>query len=577
MKIEKQPNRPNEGAAELHPNALSQALEELLRGQAPVLPEAGGPVAPTTACPMQGEFLRMAIGETRPAEIDALMAHAAVCGNCAARLRQSMRLLGEDPSSEETAEIGNFVLASGDWQRQLAVELARTPHRSVRGKTFGWPLWAGAALAASLMLAAGVALWWQSANTPERLLAEAYTHSRAFSLRMPGAGFAEVTPETHLRGGATGHESSRLLDARSSIEQHLEKAPDDPYWLQLEARADVLEEKFDPAIDILDRLLAAGPVTASLLSDDATAYFQRGAATNSENDRATALDYLRRADELTPSDPVVLFNEAVAMEDRGQVMNAVETWNRYLRFERDPRWLAEGRSRLQALEQKLNRLRTHQSRMEQYLATPQAMRALAANETALAAVDEELSSSLLPTLLDSAYPMPVDRSRGSPCDEKCQAARILLQALAASLKHNHQDPWLTQFLPPVTIPPNPKFTEAAQALGKAIDADVAGAYFLPRNGPCRRGVFFTARPMPPGKTALGWSWPTPCSGFPIFPPATGWLTRSSAATPSLPGFRSTPSPKTPNAILLLGPNRKRTRRSCASSAWPNSNTTSCLN
>ena len=68
------------------------------------------------------------------------------------------------------------------------------------------------------------------------------------------------------------------------------------------------------------------------------------------------------------------------MEDRGQVINAVETWNRYLRFERDPRWLAEGRSRLQALEQKLNRLRTHQSRMEQYLATPQAMRALAANE-----------------------------------------------------------------------------------------------------------------------------------------------------------------------------------------------------
>ena len=95
----------------------------------------------------------------------------------------------------------------------------------------------------------------------------------------------------------------RLLDARSSIEQHLEKAPDDPYWLPLEARADVLEEKFDPAIDILDRLLAAGPVTASLLSDDATAYFQRGAATNSENDRATALDYLRRADELTPSGP----------------------------------------------------------------------------------------------------------------------------------------------------------------------------------------------------------------------------------------------------------------------------------
>jgi len=149
-------------------------------------------------------------------------------------------------------------------------------------------------------------------------------------------------PQAHLRGGATGRESGRLLNARARIERHLESAPADPHWLQLEARSDLLDERFDPAIDILDRLLAAGPATSGLLVDDAAAYFQRGAATGSENDRATALEYLRRADELAPGDPVVLFNEAVVMEDRGQVMNAVETWNRYLRFERDSRWLAEG-------------------------------------------------------------------------------------------------------------------------------------------------------------------------------------------------------------------------------------------
>jgi hypothetical protein len=61
---------------------------------------------------------------------------------------------------------------------------------------------------------------------------------------------------------------------------------------------------------------------------------------------------------------VVLFNEAIAMEDRGQVINAAETWTRYLRFERDPRWLAEGRSRLETLKQKLNQIKTHQGRME---------------------------------------------------------------------------------------------------------------------------------------------------------------------------------------------------------------------
>jgi hypothetical protein len=307
---------------------------------------------------------------------------------------------------------------------------------------------------------------------------------------MPGAGFAQVTPESHLRGSATGREPASLLDARARIERKLETAPQDPHWLQLEARADLLEEKFDPAIDILDRLLAAGPVTASLLSDDAASYFQRGVANGSENDRSTALDYLRRADELAPGDPVILFNEAVAMEDRGQVMNAVETWNRYLRFERDPRWLAEGRLRLQALELKLNRLKSHRSRVEQHLASPQAMRALAADPAALAALDEEFSSSLLPRLFDSAFPMPVDRSRGSPCAENCQAARTLLYALAASLQRTHQDPWLAQLLPSASSSPDPGFIHAAHALGQAVAEDTLGDYLSGKQSALLAGQLF---------------------------------------------------------------------------------------
>ena len=262
-------------------------------------------------------------------------------------------------------------------------DLARTPHQPGRDQAMRLYLWTGAGLAASLVIAAGLLSWWRMANNPERMLAEAYTQERIFDLRMPGAGYAGVTPQAHLRGSSTGRELSRLIEARVRIERNLENAPEDAHWLQLEARADVLEEKFDPAIDILDRLVAAGPVTSSLLLDDASAYFQRGAATGSENDRNTALDDLRRADELAPGDPVVLFNEALAMEDRGQLMNAVETWNRYVRFERDPRWLAEGRGRLAALEAKLNQLKTHQSRMEQHLATPQAMRVLAGDGAAI--------------------------------------------------------------------------------------------------------------------------------------------------------------------------------------------------
>jgi len=478
---------------------LAGALEELIQER---LARAGVPLpdpmdqdraysgASAGTCPEPGEWALLLAAEPGSADfakVSALLEHASLCWVCAGRLRA----LQAEPTPEEDALIAGLATASAEGQRRLAVELARTHRAAVLKHKARVSLWIGAGLAASLLAAAGLTAWWRAANDPERLLAEAYGHERIFDLRVPGAGFADVTPEKHLRGGSTGRESSRLLEARARIERHLEAAPEDPYWLELEARADVLEEKFDPAVDILDRLVAAGPASAALLLDDASAYYQRGTATGSENDRATALDLLRRADEQAPGDPVVLFNEAVAMEDRGQLMNAVETWNRYLRFERDSRWLAEGRRRLAALEQKLNQLRTHQGRMEQHLATPQAMRLLAADPAGLAAIDEELSTTLLPRLLSAAFPTTPDpsrtaksataQSRGSPCTQECASARALLSALAASLERNHQDPWLTRLLPSAILqsnpsPADPKFAQAIRALAGAIDASTHGDY-----------------------------------------------------------------------------------------------------
>jgi tetratricopeptide (TPR) repeat protein len=346
---------------------LAGAFEELIQQRSASThdlgsqaPESAGAADAAGRCPERGDWALLLGDEARPAEaakVTALLAHAGGCGVCAERLRA----FAADVSPEETAVLAGMEYSSREEQRKLAARLAGTPVWSGSSRAPRLYLWTGAGLAASLLVGVGLFSWWRVANNPENLLAEAYTHERIFDMRMPGAGFAEVTPKTHLRGASTGHEPAKLLDARARIEQHLEAAPEDAHWLQLEARSDILEEKFDPAIDILDRLVAAGPVSPSLLLDDASAYFQRGEATGSENDRANALDMLRRADELAPGDPVVLFNEAVAMEDRGQVMNAVETWNRYLRFERDPRWLTEGRRRLEALEQKLNQLKTHSS------------------------------------------------------------------------------------------------------------------------------------------------------------------------------------------------------------------------
>ena len=350
------PDRP----VELPEDALAKAFEELMEGRTNQAGRrhqdqaSGSAPGRADGCPEPGEWPRLLCGKPRPAEVDKLLAHAAGCSACAAE----MWLLTAEASPEEIAELSAMASASGEWQHKLAARLARTPHFEAQGSPMSAYLWVGAGLAASLLVAILAGAWWQHLNNPERLLAEAYTQSRIFEMRMPGAGFAEITPNRHLRGNASSREPAQLTEARNRIDRKLEGAPEDAHWLELEARADLMEEKFDGAIEILDRLLAAGPVTSSLLVDDAAAYFQRGALTGSESDRATALEYLRRADELAPGDPVVLFNEAVAMEDRGQTINAVETWNRYLKFERDSRWLDDGRHRLQVLEQELIRQKT---------------------------------------------------------------------------------------------------------------------------------------------------------------------------------------------------------------------------
>ncbi len=467
------PPRPSDDLAEALDDLRAMASFREVAGLGQLHP----PMSPNFGpCPELADWVRLATGETDAEAKEALLSHAAVCAKCLARLRGCQRALSPETSPAETRELENFASFTPQWQHRLAVELAQTPHaakQKVRIPFFAWNL---VGVVALLAIVVGGGIWWHVQHAPERLLAQAYSDSRTFDLRIPGAGFAPVINNTHTRGGSTTQESPSLLNARAAIERKLEKSPSDSHLLEMQARAQILEENYDPAIDTLDRLISAGPVTPGLLTDAGMAYFLRGSATGSENDRATALDYLRRADELAPSDPVVLFNEAVMMEDRGQVMNAVETWNRFLKFERDSKWLEEGRQRLSSLEAKLDRLKTHESRMEQHLATPQAMRSLAADSTTLAGIDEELSSTFLPQLLDAAYPLPVDRSRGSPCDEKCLAARTLLHALAASLEANHRDPWLTRFLPSVSSPPTLQFVQAAHVLGAAIDADVRGSF-----------------------------------------------------------------------------------------------------
>lgn len=447
-------------------------------------------------CPARRSFIRTLMGTAVPEEAEQVLSHAATCESCGDLLTASLVSLDGTPSAEEAAAIAQLAAAKMPWQGKLAQELAATKAQKpplaqrfglLQGQYRGRWL-AAAGVAAVLMTGAALFVWQRHASAPEHLLAMAYAQSRTLELRIPEAGYSAVVAGTHTRGAAAGNEPAPLLEARAGLARRLEGSPQDARWLELQARADVLEERYDSATDVLDRLIAAGPVTAELLTDAAAAYYQRGLVAGSELDRSTALDYLRRADEMAPTDPVILFNEAIVMEDRGQMMNAVEVWNRYITVERDERWAAEGRRKLAALEQTLNRLKSHQSRIREMLASPQAMDALAGDATKLAALDEELSSYELDVLLKSAFPEPANgtassdttgQARGSPCAYLCMAARRLLKATAISLENRHHDFWLSDLLSP-DIDSLPAATHmqlalALQLLAQATREDQTGS------------------------------------------------------------------------------------------------------
>jgi tetratricopeptide (TPR) repeat protein len=476
-----------------------------------------GPSTYAGECYSPEAYVRVALGEAESNESQALLAHAASCANCCELLARSLRALDGEPSAEELAAIAELAAARTDWQLRMAGELAATPART-RSKLFDFAAFRhsltrriliGSAVAASLAVAAGLFAWRLQSTRPERLLAVAYTQSRTMELRIPLAAFASQIPGRHTRGAIADGEPPALLEARARLAESLQRKHDDTHMLELQARADLLEERYDTAADTLDRLLAEGPVTSELLVDASSAYFQRGLVSGSASDRGIALDYIRRADELAPADPLVLFNEAIMMEDRGQMMNAVEVWHRFITVERDPGWTAEGQRKLTTLEQTLNRLKTHQSRMEKMLATPESMDGLADNAELLGKLDEELSTLQLNKILKMAYPTPASaagaagndssaggqnaakdtavmpgNSRGSPCDPQCAAARRLLHAIARSLELKHHDFWLSDLLSPEAQSPSSNdaaiYTRAILLLGKSIELNWTG--FSDRSG-----------------------------------------------------------------------------------------------
>ena len=519
-------------AAEMHPHLaaclscrkqfedlalLDRQLDRQMKGMRP----AGSP-ARQSDCPGDEVWREIAGGLSLPGETLAYLEHASRCDHCGPLLREAvaeLAVLNGEITEAELKLIAVLDSARAEWQQRLAEQITGThqlgrdrestpwwtrwlavPHLAVRGLAVrGLAVPRLAMAGASLLAVVAVGSWvvvqriYSNRNQPaaaSQLLARAYTEKRTLELRIAGAGYA---PLRVSRGPAASFTSrpEPLLEAEALIATQLESHPSDPSWLQAKAQADVLEGKYDAAVEALRRALELEPHSPAILTDLATAYFQRAQQEDRKQDFGAAYEYLSQALKLHPDDPVALFNRAIIAEHAFLYHQALDDWERYLQVDPHSDWAAEAHD---AAERLRTRLKEHEASQAVPLLSPAQIAASAyagsADDVALrSTVDariEEYLSGAVRSWLPQAYP---EKGAGDSADQRA------LFFLADLTSQQHGDRWLSDLLRTSSAP---NFPQAVAALAKAAQANDASEYSVTDVQASRAELLFGASGNPAG-------------------------------------------------------------------------------
>jgi tetratricopeptide (TPR) repeat protein len=357
-------------------------------------------------CPETTMWREIVVGLTPPDEILVHMEHASRCDECGTLLREAVAGfadLNRELTDEERKRIGSLESAGSEWQENLAERIAGTP-RLVPGRNLSpWrQKWtsvprlglAGVSLVGLIAVGYWVILHRNQQRTAADLLAKAYTDKRTLELRIAGAQYAPV----RLSRGPGGSFTSRptaLLKAEVLIANQLESQPASPFWIEAQAEADVLEGKYDPAVEALRRALELEPHSPGILIDLATAYFQRAQQADRNDDLGAAFENLSRALMQQPDNAIALFNRAIVAEHLFLYQQAIEDWEHYLRVDGASQWAAEARTRVDALRAKL---KEHQSKATPLL-SPAQLAGLSSGTSPPSEVDERIEEYLREAVL----------------------------------------------------------------------------------------------------------------------------------------------------------------------------------
>jgi CHAT domain-containing protein len=430
-----------------------------------------------TDCPANEEWLFLAAGLLPAEQVEKDMQHVRNCDHCGPLLRNAVEDFANDLTSDEKSVLNGLKSTDGEWQRGLAKRLSSVTQPRADDKKNALQRWKYFAFRPRLLFSTGIFLligsvvWWFARPQPqmaERLLALAYTQRREMEPRIPGARYSPLRVQRGSDRSRFDHPVA-LLEAEEIIGKKLAQHPKDPDWLQTKARAEVLDGNYEIAIQTLQQLVQSYPNRPSLLTDLATAYFQRAEAQDRAIDYGIALDLLGRALAKSPDDPVGLFNKALVDEKMFLYAQAREDWERYLKVDPNGDWAKEAERHLHAVKEKLE---NEKQSLRTPLVAPKNLLEYARSHNlgthpAMQERAEDYLDKATTDWLPEAFSSTANATLTQPQSDETNAlthfAKILIQ--------HHHDQWLADLL---NSSRTLSFSQALSALSEAYKANLAG-------------------------------------------------------------------------------------------------------
>jgi tetratricopeptide (TPR) repeat protein len=333
-----------------------------------LLPNQKVNTVPSSNCPSEDDLRNLAAGLYPDPKAAQLKAHSATCGHCGPLLQEYTEDFSDESSPDEQAFLNQLRTASPEFREQKARKMFEQeippknlvipePVPSTDWRRFFSRKWILIPATAVIVLIA-VGIWYLQRDTPEKaekLLAQASSDRRTLEMRFPGAAYSSY--EQTLSGDSESllNSPDSLRQAANLINSQLKKNPEEPHWLLLSARLNLLDWRYKPALAILDKIDDPKIIgSADMRMTRALALYEQAQWEPERKDQSYGeiINLLGKTLQSAPDDTTALFNRALACEKIHAYECAAADFRHFLEHDAGTGWGAEASDHLKKIEEK---------------------------------------------------------------------------------------------------------------------------------------------------------------------------------------------------------------------------------